>query len=131
MLNTAPQAAAFWTALLLLLMVVLSFLVIQQRRRNKVLIGDGGQEGLILAGRTFGNAAEYIPAGIAALVLLTVLHSSIYLIHLVGAILLIGRLFHAVSLSTRKLTVTRMIGMVLTFTAYVIAAVRLLLYAFA
>ena len=131
MLNTAPQAAAFWTALLLLLMVVLSFLVIQQRRKNKVLIGDGGQEGLILAGRTFGNAAEYIPAGIAALVLLTVLHSSIYLIHLVGAILLIGRLFHAVSLSTRKLTVTRMIGMVLTFTAYVIAAVRLLLYALA
>ena len=82
---------------------------------------DAGIVERVLAGR----------AGIAALVLLTVLHASIYLIHLVGAILLIGRLFHAVSLSTRKLTVTRMIGMVLTFTAYVIAAVRLLLYAFA
>jgi uncharacterized membrane protein YecN with MAPEG domain len=131
MLNTAPQAAAFWTALLLLLMVVLSFLVIQQRRKNKVLIGDGGQEGLILAGRTFGNAAEYIPAGIAALVLLTVLHASIFVIHLVGVILFVGRLVHAFSLSTTRLTVTRMIGMVLTFAAYTIAAITLLLYAIA
>ena len=131
MLKTAPQAAAFWTALLLILMVVLSFLVIQQRRKNKVLLGDGGQERLILAGRTFGNAAEYIPAGIAALVLLTVLHASIVTIHLVGALLFIGRFVHAFGLSATRLTLARMVGMVLTFAAYVVAAISLLLYAVA
>lgn len=131
MLNTAPQAAAFWTALLLILMVVLSFLVVRQRQKNKVLLGDGGHDSLIVAGRTFGNAAEYIPAGIAALVLLAVLHNSYLVIHLVGLILFAGRLVHAVSLSTTKVTLTRMIGMVLTYAAYTIAAVTLLLYAFA
>ena len=131
MLNTAPQAAAFWTALLLILMVVLAFRVINQRRKNQVLLGDGGHDSLVVAGRTFGNAAEYIPAGIAALVLLTVLHSSIYVIHLIGAILFVGRLIHAFSLSTTKLTLGRMVGMVLTVAAYVIAAITLLLYAFA
>ena len=112
-------------------MVVLSFLVIQQRRKNKVLLGDGGHDSLIVAGRTFANAAEYIPAGIAALVLLTVLHSSIYVIHLIGAILFVGRLVHAFGLSTTKLTLARMAGRVLTLAAYVIAAITLLLYAFA
>jgi uncharacterized membrane protein YecN with MAPEG domain len=131
MLNTAPQAAAFWTALLLILMVVLSFLVIQQRRRNKVLLGDGGHDSLILAGRTFGNAAEYIPAGIAALVLLTVLHASIVTIHLVGALLFAGRFVHAFGLSATRLTLARMVGMVLTFAAYIVAAISLLLYAIA
>jgi uncharacterized membrane protein YecN with MAPEG domain len=131
MLNNAPQAAAFWTALLLILMVALSFRVIQQRHKSKVLLGDGGHEGLILAGRTFGNAAEYIPAGVAALVLLAVLHNSYFVIHLVGLILFLGRLLHAVSLSTSKLTATRMAGMALTYVAYAIAAVTLLLYAFA
>ena len=131
MLNTAPQAAAFWTALLLILMVVLAVRVVGQRRKNKVLLGDGGHDSLIVAGRTFANAAEYIPAGIAALVLLTVLNTSWYLIHLVGAVLFLGRLIHATGLSSTRLTLARMVGMILTFTAYAIAAVALLLYAFA
>ena len=79
MLNTAPQAAAFWTALLLILMVVLSALVVRQRRTHRVGLGDGGQATLQLASRAFGNAAEYIPAGIAAMILLSLLRSSFLL----------------------------------------------------
>lgn len=131
MLNTAPQAAALWTALLLLLMVWLALKVVGQRRKHSVLLGDGGKDGVIQAQRVFGNAAEYVPGGIAALVLLTVAGQSYYLIHVVGALLLIGRIIHAATLSTTRLTKGRMVGMVLTFAAYIVAAVALLLYAFA
>lgn len=130
MLNNAPQAAAFWTALLLLLMVVLAVRVVGQRRKHRVLLGDGGNDGVILAQRVFGNTAEYVPAGIAALVLMTVTSSSYYLVHLVGALLLIGRIVHAATLSTTRTTNGRVVGMVMTFLAYIVAAATLLLYAF-
>lgn len=130
MLNNAPQAAALWSGLLLLLMVVLAFRVIGQRRAHKVLLGDGGKEGLTLASRTFGNAAEYIPAGIAALTLLAVTGSSYYVVHLVGVVLFAGRVLHALGMSATKLTAGRMAGMILTFFAYITAAVTLVLYAF-
>lgn len=133
MLNTAPQAAAFWTALLLILMVVLSALVVRQRRAHRVGLGDGdgGQPGLQQASRAFGNAAEYIPAGIAVLILLSQLRSSFLLIHLLGLLLFVGRVIHGVAITgNRGVTAGRIIGMVLTWAAYLIAAVVLLRYAF-
>lgn len=132
MLNTAPQAAAFWTALLLLLMVVLSALVVRQRRTHRVGLGDGGQPTLQQASRAFGNAAEYIPAGIAAMILLSQLRSSFLLIHVIGLLLFIGRLVHGLAISGNGgVSAGRIIGMALTWIAYIVAAVTLLLYAFA
>ena len=132
MLNTAPQAAAFWTALLLILLVVLSALVVRQRRTHRVGLGDGGQATLQQASRAFGNAAEYIPAGIAAMILLSQLRSSFLLIHLIGLLLFVGRLVHGLAISGNGgVSAGRVVGMLLTWTAYIVAAVALLLYAVA
>ena len=132
MLNTAPQAAAFWTALLLILMVVLSALVVRQRRTHRVGLGDGGQPTLQQASRAFGNAAEYIPAGIAAMILLSQLRSSFLLIHLIGLLLFVGRLVHGLAISSNGgVSAGRVVGMLFTWTAYIVAAVALLLYAVA
>lgn len=132
MLNTAPQAAALWTALLLLLMVVLSILVVRQRQTHKVGLGDGDQPALQRASRAFGNAAEYIPAGIAALILLSMLKSSFLLIHVIGAMLFVGRLAHGLAITgSGGVTAGRIVGMMLTWAAYIVAAVSLLLYAMA
>ena len=132
MLNTAPQAAAFWTALLLILLVVLSALVVRQRRTLRVGLGDGGQATLQQASRAFGNAAEYIPAGIAAMILLSQLRSSFLLIHLIGLLLFVGRLVHGLAISGNGgVSAGRVVGMLLTWTAYIVAAVALLLYAVA
>jgi uncharacterized membrane protein YecN with MAPEG domain len=130
MLNNGHQAAALWCGLLLILLLVLAVRVVGQRRTHQVLLGDGGKEGLTLASRTFGNATEYIPAGMAAIILLTVLGASIYLIHFVGLVLFAGRVLHAMGMSASKLTAGRMAGMILTFAAYIIAAITLLFYAF-
>lgn len=124
------QAAALWSGLLILLMVVLSVRVVLARRSNRVLLGDGGNAQVILAGRVFGNASEYIPAGIAALAVLTLLGLPAYALHVVGALLFAGRLVHALSLSDRKPTSGRVIGMALTFVALILAGAMLVVHAF-
>ena len=100
------QAAAVWSGVLILLLVVLSVRVVLARRSNRVLLGDGGNAQVILAGRVFGNASEYIPVGIAALAVLTLLGLAAYALHMVGALLFAGRLIHALGLSD----LTRIVG---------------------
>lgn len=132
MLITAAPAAALWSALLVILMLVLSILVVRQRRQQKVAAGHGDRPALEAAIRAFGNASEYIPAGIGALAVLAVAGASPVVVHMVGGFLFAGRLIHALGLSrTTGLSRGRVIGMMLTWLAYVFAAVALLLYAIA
>lgn len=127
---TAAQAAALWSGLLILLMVILANRVVWARRSNRILLGDGGNAQVALAGRVFGNASEYIPVGVAALVILVVLGLPAYAVHAVGGTLFLGRLIHCFSLSDRKPTAGRVLGMVLTFLALTVAAAMLLVHAF-
>lgn len=127
---TAIQAAALWSGLLVLLMVILSIRVVMARRSNRILLGDGGNAQVALAGRVFGNASEYIPVGIAALVALAALGLPAYAIHAVGGTLFLGRLVHCVSLSDKKPTAGRVLGMALTFLALLAAGGMLLVHAF-
>lgn len=120
---TALHAAGFWSGLLILLLVGLAFRVIANRRRHRILFGDGGVQQMTVATRAFGNAAEYIPAGVGALILLALLGYQTWVIHAVGAVLLAGRLIHGVGLSHGKGPGPgRMIGMSLTVTALIAAA---------
>ena len=126
----AARAAALWSALLLVLLLVLSILVVRQRQKHKVAQGHGGQPSLEGAMRAFGNAAEYIPAGIGALAVMAVVSASPLMIHAAGGVLVIGRVVHAFGLSGNPgLTRGRVIGMSLTWLAYVFSAAVLLLYA--
>lgn len=127
---TAAQAAALWSGLLILLLGLLSIGVILARRKYKVAIGDGGVPEVALATRVFGNAAEYIPAGIGALILLYHLEMPVLAIHALGATLFAGRLIHAAGLSGHKSTIGRVAGMVLTFVALFTAGGMLVVHAF-
>ena len=127
---TPVQAAALWSGLLLLLLMVLSVRVVLNRRRHKVLLGDGKESQITLRGRVFGNAAEYIPVGVGALALLAMLGMPTMAIHVVGGVLLAGRLVHAVGLSDRKPTLGRVLGMALTYTALFTAGGMLVVHAF-
>lgn len=120
---TAMEAAGFWSGLLILLLVGLAFRVIANRRRHKVLFGDGGVQQMTVATRAFGNAAEYIPVGIGALILLAILGYAPWVIHVVGGVLFAGRLIHGVGLSHGKGPgPSRMVGMTLTILALIGAA---------
>ena len=99
---TALNAAGFWSGLLILVLIVLSVRVVMTRRRRRVILGDGGDEVMIVAARRFGNAAEYTPVAIGALILLALTGSQAWTIHLIGAAFLLGRVVHPLGLAFGK-----------------------------
>lgn len=123
------HAASLWSGLLILLLLTLSGLTVRRRRRHLVAFGDGGNDELTSASRAFGNAAEYIPAGLVALVLLALTGAPPAMIHAIGATLMTGRLVHAVGLIFQKgPSLGRVAGMILTYLALLVAALSLIAY---
>lgn len=122
-------AAALWAGLNLLLFLVLSVQVTRQRRAHKVAVGDAGVEPVLRASRAFGNAAEYIPAGLAVLGLLVLVDSPPLSVHLAGASLFLGRALHAFGMSrSTGVSLPRALGMVFTWLFLIGAAVTLLFH---
>jgi len=129
---TSANAAALWAGLHMLLLLTLSVLVVRKRQQHKVALGDGGLPDLAQAIRAFGNATEYIPAGLAVLALFAVLDASALATHLFGLTLFIGRVTHGIGLSlSGEATPARAAGVALSWLAYVFAAAALLFYAVA
>ncbi|ENZ83287.1 MULTISPECIES: MAPEG family protein [Caulobacter] len=127
---TSGHAAALWAGLHLFLLLALSMLVVRLRQKHKVALGDEGIPELARAIRAFGNAAEYVPAGIAALAVLAVTGAAPLAIHVVGLLLFAGRVLHAIGLSNSGgASIPRAVGMVATWLAYIFAGVALLLSA--
>jgi len=129
---SAAHAAALWVGLHLILLLVLSVMVVRLRQKHKVALGDDGIPELARAIRTFGNATEYVPAGLAGIAVLALAGGSALSIHIVGVLLFAGRLSHATGLSNSgAASLPRAIGVILTWLAYVFAAAALLFYAIA
>jgi uncharacterized membrane protein YecN with MAPEG domain len=126
----SAHAAALWVGLHLILLLVLSVLVVRQRRLHRVVLGDGGVPALEQAIRAFGNATEYVPAGLIAIGVLALAGASPMVVHVVGLTLFIGRAGHAIGLSrSGEASIPRTVGVVLTWLAYIAGAVALLFYA--
>ena len=124
---TAIQAAGFWSGLLILLLVVLSVRVVLNRRKHKVLFGDGGSEPMTLATRAFGNAAEYTPLAIGALILMALTGCAPWSVHAIGGAFFLGRLIHPTGLRFGKGPgLGRVVGMILTWFPLLGAAVALI-----
>jgi uncharacterized membrane protein YecN with MAPEG domain len=126
----SAHAAALWVGLHLLLLLVLSVLVVRQRQRHRVMIGDEGVPELLRARRAFGNAAEYVPAGMAALGMLALVGAASPVVHGVGAVLFVGRLAHGWGISTSAgPTIGRTVGTIMTWLAFLFSGALLLFYA--
>jgi len=123
---TPLQVASFWSGLLVLLLVALSVRVVLNRRKHRVLLGDGGVAEMTVATRAFGNAAEYTPAGIGALILLALVGAPAWAVHLVGSAMFIGRLIHPMGVKTTGgVTLPRLLGMVFTWLSLIGAGIVL------
>jgi len=127
--SAAGHAAALWTGLNLLLLLVLSFLVVRQRQKHKVMIGHGEAPELERASRAFGNATEYVPAALVGLAVLAAVGASVWIIHALGAALLVGRIGHAFGL-TRSAGVSpgRLIGTMFTWIVLLLTGVLLVIF---
>ncbi len=73
----------------------------RQRQKHHVAYGDEGIPELAQAIRAQANAAEDIPAGIAAIAALAVAGAPQLVIHLGGVSLFLGRVIHAVARPAR------------------------------
>jgi uncharacterized membrane protein YecN with MAPEG domain len=126
----SAHAAALWVGLHLVLLLVLSVLVVRQRRIHRVVFGDGEAPQLMQAIRAFGNATEYVPAGLIAIGVLAFAGAPPMVVHVVGLTLFAGRAAHAFGLSrSGGASLPRAAGVLLTWLAYIAGAVALLFYA--
>ncbi len=121
------QVTGFYAALLAIFYVVLAFAVVRQRMKLRVGLGDGQQPSLIKAIRIHGNFAEYVPFALLLLLLLEQKAGLSWQLHLIGGLILGGRLLHALGLMQSAGTSPwRFLGMVSTFTALLVSAGLLL-----
>jgi uncharacterized membrane protein YecN with MAPEG domain len=87
-----------YAGLLTLWFVVLSVRVVNLRRQG-LRFGDNGDPGVIRIIRGQANFAEYVPLALLLMGLLEIGHQSIYLLHALGVMLVVGRLLHGFALS--------------------------------
>jgi len=129
-ITPSVHAAALWVGLHLILLLVLSMLVVRQRRRHQIELGHGDIPELDRAIRAFGNASEYVPAGLVAIVVLAMAGAPILVIHAMGLTLLTGRIVHAFGLSrSGAASLPRAAGVLITWLAYILGGVALVFYA--
>ena len=123
-------AAGLWVAFSLILLLILSGLTSVNRRRHGVSLGDGGKPALAAASRAFGNAAEYMPIALVALVMLALCGYPVWTIHLIGGGFAVGRVLHAIgmvkTLEDQPPRPERMAGMILTYLPLLSSAVLLI-----
>ena len=113
-----------YAALLALWLLVLSLRVIQQRRVARVSLGAGGNARLERAIRGQSNFIEYVPIALLMLLVLELARFSIYLLHLFGIVLLVGRLLHGYAFAfTAHARFGRSVGTALTYVVLAIEAV--------
>lgn len=118
------QYTALYAGLLALFYVALSFRIIKMRLVFKVGIGHGEQNELHRAIRVHANLAEYVPFALLLLLFLELNQTSDWILNVLGTMLLIGRVFHAMGLGkSAGTTAARTIGGVLTYIMMLIAAV--------
>lgn len=129
-LTPSLHAAGLWVAFSLILLLVLSGLTSASRRKHRVSIGDGGHPQVAAASRAFGNAAEYMPLTLLALVTLALVGYPTWVIHLIGAAFALGRVLHAIgmvkTLEGQPPRPERMVGMLLTYLPLLVSAVLLI-----
>ena len=111
-----------YAALLALFYVYLSARTIGVRRNAKISIGDGGDDSMLRAMRMHANFAEYAPITLLLLAFVEMQGGPSWMLHTLGALLLIARLSHAYGISSAEAPGKfRVAGMAGTFTTIVIS----------
>jgi uncharacterized membrane protein YecN with MAPEG domain len=122
------RITGLYVALGLLLVLILAVRVSLRRRTTKIGIGDGDDAELRKRIRAHGNAIEYLPIGLLALLLLDLDGTSPVVLHACGIVLIIARVSHAIGLSrTGGTSPERFVGIGLTLLILLVMAVLLLL----
>ena len=93
-----PVVTALYAGILAIMALVLSYFPGSLRGKHKVSIGDGGHADLLLAMRRHQNFLEYVPMLLILIGILEMRGVSATTIHVMGVLLVVFRIAHAVGL---------------------------------
>lgn len=96
---TGIESAGLYVGLFGIWFVLLKGNVGYLRIKHGVALGNGGTGPVYRALRAQGNTVEDVPIVLIGLVMLALLDAPVWLIHALGALLLVGRLMHAVGIT--------------------------------
>lgn len=131
MLDTPLQAASLYVGLCLLLILVLAAVTVRYRRATRTSLGHGEDPRLMRAIRAHANAAEHIPAFLAALLVLAIAQAPTPIIHGFGAVFTLARAIHALALlSHGGPSLGRTVGVAVTWLCYIGLGAVCILYGF-
>lgn len=100
--------------------LILSGRVILYRRAHRISLGDNGNNSLLKRMRAQANCAEYAPFALVLMVLVELQDAAAWQVHLIGVLLVAGRVAHAVGFSASPpIFPLRVGGTALTLAAYV------------
>jgi uncharacterized membrane protein YecN with MAPEG domain len=125
---TPPTVTMIYASFLAALFLLLAMRVSLRRRAAGIDLGEGGDEELQRRIRAHGNFAEYVPFALLLVAMAELGGTGHILLHVLGLMLLLGRLLHAWGLASRS-TAGRAMGMLLTFAVFGIAGVACFLRA--
>jgi len=122
-----PFVVPFYAGILALIYFFLTMRVARRRGQTGIVLGSGGDAELERRIRAHGNFIEYVPLALILLGFMEAQRNSMYLMHLLCVLLLIGRICHAISISREGASgPLRFVGMMLTGTVLIIAAIVLI-----
>lgn len=122
-----PKVVLLYAGLLALLFVGLSVRTLRLRRHLRIAVGDAGSEVMLRAMRVHSNFAEYVPLALLLLYFVEALGSKPLVVHVLGASLFIGRIFHAIGVSqVNERFSLRVLGMAMTFTPIIVCSLWIL-----
>ncbi len=113
-----------YAGLLGLIYLGLTAFVVRGRWKHKVSLGDGGNEDVFKRVRVHSNFIEYVPIALILMILLEIEQASEIVIHVLGVMLVLGRLMHAIgTYKTFGVSIGRSGGMILTILCILFASI--------
>ncbi|MHA3913921.1 MAPEG family protein [Halovulum sp. GXIMD14793] len=101
--------------------------VVRKRKELKIFMGDGGNPLIVRAMRGHANFVETVPLALVFLTLMALLGTPVWVLHPLGAILVVARLLHALHFCADDAPRwQRFWGTLLTYLVILVAAVGLI-----
>lgn len=122
-MKSPVPVTALYGAMSALLNVALAANVSRVRAARKVFLGDGGDELVTRAVRAHANNAEYVPLAIVLLLILELSGGPSLMLHVLGGVLVTGRVIHAAGMLSAGLAKGRVLGILLTWATIAALAV--------